>query len=172
MAKRLWRFGILLIIKQDGRIYFMRALVQRVSHASVTIDGVVHGKIGQGFLVLLGITDGDTEDDAVYLADKTVKMRAFTDENDKMNRSLADVGGGLLIVSQFTLYGDCRKGNRPSFTGAARPETAIPLYEAFIARCRESGLPVETGEFGADMKVELLNDGPVTLWMDTKDMRR
>ena len=115
----------------------MRALVQRVSHASVTIDGVVHGKIGQGFLVLL-----------------------------------ADVGGGLLIVSQFTLYGDCRKGNRPSFTGAARPETAIPLYEAFIARCRESGLPVETGEFGADMKVELLNDGPVTLWMDTKDMRR
>ena len=142
----------------------MRALVQRVSHASVTIDGVVHGKIGQGFLVLLGITDGDTEDDAVYLADKTVKMRVFTDENDKMNRSLADVGGGLLIVSQFTLYGDCRKGNRP--------ETAIPLYEAFIARCRESGLPVETGEFGADMKVELLNDGPVTLWMDTKDMRR
>ena len=122
--------------------------------------------------MLLGITDGDTEDDAVYLADKTVKMRVFTDENDKMNRSLANVGGGLLIVSQFTLYGDCRKGNRPSFTGAARPETAIPLYEAFIARCRESGLPVETGEFGADMKVELLNDGPVTLWMDTKDMRR
>ena len=123
------------------------------------------------FLVLLGITDGDTVDDAVYLADKTVKMRVFTDENDKMNRSLADVGGGLLIVSQFTLYGDCRKGNRPSFTNAARPETAIPLYEAFIARCRESGLPVETGEFGADMKVDLLNDGPVTLWMDTKDMR-
>ena len=123
----------------------MRALVQRVSHASVTIDGRIHGQIGQGFLVLLGITDGDTVDDAVYLADKTVKMRVFTDENDKMNRSLADVGGGLLIVSQ---------------------------YEAFIARCRESGLPVETGEFGADMKVDLLNDGPVTLWMDTKDMRR
>ena len=149
----------------------MRALVQRVSHASMTIDGRIHGQIGQGFLVLLGITDGDTVDDAVYLADKTVKMRVFTDENDKMNRSLADVGGGLLIVSQFTLYGDCRKGNRPSFTNAARPETAIPLYEAFIARCRESGLPVETGEFGADMKVDLLNDGPVTLWMDTKDMR-
>ena len=92
----------------------MRALVQRVSHASVTIDGRIHGQIGQGFLVLLGITDGDTVDDAVYLADKTVKMRVFTDENDKMNRSLADVGGGLLIVSQFTLYGDCRKGNRPS----------------------------------------------------------
>ena len=150
----------------------MRALVQRVSHASVTIDGRIHGQIGQGFLVLLGITDGDTVDDAVYLADKTVKMRVFTDENDKMNRSLADVGGGLLIVSQFTLYGDCRKGNRPSFTNAARPEIAIPLYEAFIARCRESGFPVETGEFGADMKVDLLNDGPVTLWMDTKDMRR
>ena len=149
----------------------MRALVQRVSHASVTIDGRIHGQIGQGFLVLLGITDGDTVDDAVYLADKTVKMRVFTDENDKMNRSLADVGGGLLIVSQFTLYGDCRKGNRPSFTNAARPETAIPLYEAFSARGRESGLPVETGEFGADMKVDLLNDGPVTLWMDTKDMR-
>lgn len=149
----------------------MRALVQRVSHASVTIDGRIHGQIGQGFLVLLGITDGDTVDDAVYLADKTVKMRVFADENDKMNRSLADVGGGLLIVSQFTLYGDCRKGNRPSFTSAARSETAIPLYEAFIARCRESGLPVETGEFGADMKVDLLNDGPVTLWMDTKDMR-
>ena len=96
----------------------MRALVQRVSHASVTIDGRIHGQIGQGFLVLLGITDGDTVDDAVYLADKTVKMRVFTDENDKMNRSLADVGGGLLIVSQFTLYGDCRKGNRPSFTSA------------------------------------------------------
>ena len=100
-------------------------------------------------------------------------MRVFTDENDKMNRSLADVGGGLLIVSQFTLYGDCRKGNRPSFTGALRVRRPpFPLYEAFIARCRESGLPVETGEFGADMKVDLLNDGPVTLWMDTKDMRR
>ena len=135
------------------------------------IDGAVRGQIGQGFLVLLGITDGDTADDAVYLADKTVKLRVFTDENDKMNRSLADVGGGILIVSQFTLYGDCKKGNRPSFTAAARPETAIPLYERFIARCRESGLPVETGEFGADMKVDLLNDGPVTLWMDTAQMR-
>ena len=149
----------------------MRVLIQRVARASVTIDGVVHGKIGQGFLVLLGITDGDTVEDAVYLADKTVKLRVFTDENDKMNRSLADVGGGILVVSQFTLYGDYKKGNRPSFTAAARPETAIPLYEAFIARCRESGLPVETGEFGADMKVDLLNDGPVTLWMDTAQMR-
>ena len=149
----------------------MRALIQRVSRASVTINGAVHGAIGRGFLVLLGVTEGDTEADARYLADKCVGLRVFTDENDKMNLSLADVGGGLLIVSQFTLYGDCSHGRRPSFTAAARPDTAIPLYEAFVARCRESGLPVETGEFGADMKVELLNDGPVTLWMDTAQMR-
>ncbi len=149
----------------------MRALIQRVSRASVTIEGTVHGAIGRGFLVLLGVTEGDTEADARYLADKCVGLRVFTDENDKMNLSLTDVGGGLLIVSQFTLYGDCSHGRRPSFTAAARPDTAIPLYEAFVARCRESGLPVETGEFGADMKVELLNDGPVTLWMDTAQMR-
>ena len=148
----------------------MRALVQRVSHASVTIDGVVHGKIGQGFLVLLGITDGDTEDDAVYLADKTVKMRVFTDENDKMNRSLADVGGGLLIVSQLTLYGDCRKGNRPSFTDAGAPDHADRLYEYFMERCRMHVEKVAHGEFGADMKVELLNDGPFTLMLDSKDL--
>ena len=150
----------------------MRAVLTRVNSASVAIDGQVVGKIGKGFLILLGVGPDDTEKECRYLAEKALGLRIFTDENDKMNRSLADVGGGLLIVSQFTLYGDCRKGNRPSFTNAARPETAIPLYEAFIARCRESGLPVETGEFGADMKVELLNDGPVTLWMDTKDMRR
>ena len=150
----------------------MRALVQRVSRASVTIDGEVHGAIEKGFLVLLGITEGDTEADARYLADKCVGLRVFTDENDKMNRSLADVGGGLLIVSQFTLYGDCSHGRRPSFIAAARPDTAIPLYETFVARCRESGLPVETGEFGAHMEVELLNDGPVTLWMDTAEMRK
>lgn len=149
----------------------MRALIQRVSRASVSIAGKTHGEIGRGFLVLLGMTEGDTVDDAVYLADKAVKLRVFTDENDKMNRSLVDAGGGLLVVSQFTLYGDCKKGNRPSFTGAARPDTAIQLYEAFVARCRESGLPVETGEFGADMQVELVNDGPVTLWMDTSEMR-
>lgn len=150
----------------------MRALVQRVSRASVTIDGKVHGAIDKGFLVLLGITEGDTEADARYLADKCVGLRVFTDENDKMNRSLADVGGGLLVVSQFTLYGDCSHGRRPSFIAAARPDTAIPLYECFVARCRESGLPVETGEFGAHMEVELLNDGPVTLWMDTAEMRK
>mgnify|MGYP002907157309 CR=1 FL=1 len=145
----------------------MRALVQRVSHASVTIDGVVHGKIGQGFLVLLGITDGDTEDDAVYLADKTVKMRVFTDENDKMNRSLADVGGGLLIVSQFTLYANCKKGRRPDFLAAARPEVAIPLYEKFVQLCRDKGFHTETGEFGAYMQVDSLNDGPLTIILDT-----
>ena len=148
----------------------MRALVQRVSHASVTIDGRIHGQIGQGFLVLLGITDGDTVDDAVYLADKTVKMRVFTDENDKMNRSLADVGGGLLIVSQFTLYGDCRKGNRPSFVKAGAPQMAEKLYEHFLARCREQADVVEKGQFGADMKVELLNDGPVTIILDSAEL--
>ena len=148
----------------------MRALVQRVSHASVTIDGRIHGQIGQGFLVLLGITDGDTVDDAVYLADKTVKMRVFTDENDKMNRSLADVGGGLLIVSQFTLYGDCRKGNRPSFVKAGAPQMAEKLYEHFLVRCREQADVVEKGQFGADMKVELLNDGPFTLMLDSEEL--
>lgn len=150
----------------------MKALVQRVTEGSVSVDGEVIGSIGRGLVILFGVTHGDTERDAVYLAEKCANLRIFCDENDKMNLSLLDIGGGALVISQFTLYGDCRKGNRPSFTGAARPETAIPLYEAFIARCRESGLPVETGEFGADMKVDLLNDGPVTLWMDTKDMRK
>ena len=148
----------------------MRALVQRVSHASVTIDGEVHGKIGQGFLVLLGITDGDTEDDAVYLADKTVKMRVFTDENDKMNRSLADVGGGLLIVSQFTLYGDCRKGNRPSFVKAAPPAQAEALYEYCKAYCKKTVPVVESGIFGADMAVSLCNDGPFTIVLDSDEI--
>ena len=147
----------------------MRALVQRVSHASVTIDGVVHGKIGQGFLVLLGITDGDTEDDAVYLADKTVKMRVFTDENDKMNRSLADVGGGLLIVSQFTLYGDCRKGRRPGFSDAADPAVAEKLYERFVELMKQQNVAkVQAGRFGADMKVKIFNDGPVTFLLESR----
>lgn len=148
----------------------MRALIQRVSEASVTIGGETRGEIGQGFLVLLGICEGDSEREADYLADKCLGLRIFTDENDKMNLSLSDVGGGLLIVSQFTLYGDCRKGRRPNFMKAARPETAIPLYERFITRCRASGAPTETGEFGADMQVDLLNDGPVTILMDTAEM--
>ena len=149
----------------------MRALVQRVSHASVTIDGRIHGQIGQGFLVLLGITDGDTVDDAVYLADKTVKMRVFTDENDKMNRSLADVGGSVLVVSQFTLYGDVSHGRRPSFIGAAKPDLAIPLYEQFLAECERLGFPPQHGEFGAYMQVASENDGPVTLIVDTDDLK-
>ena len=150
----------------------MRFVVQRVTHASVTVDSQVIGKIGNGFMVLIGVADTDTREIADKMVKKLLGLRIFEDEDGKTNRSLQDVGGEILVVSQFTLYADCRKGNRPSFTNAARPETAIPLYEAFIARCRESGLPVETGEFGADMKVDLLNDGPVTLWMDTKDMRR
>ena len=149
----------------------MRAVIQRINGAEITINGGETRKVGEGLVVFICAMEGDTDAQADFLVQKVCGLRVFKDENDKMNRSLADVGGGLLIVSQFTLYGDCRKGNRPSFTNAARPETAIPLYEAFIARCRESGLPVETGEFGADMKVDLLNDGPVTLWMDTKDMR-
>lgn len=149
----------------------MRAVIQRVSHARVTIEGKVHGEIGKGFLILLGVCEGDTEAEAVYLADKCTGLRVFTDENDKMNLPLADVGGEMLIISQFTLYGDCRKGKRPSFIRAARPELAVPLYETFLARCRVSGIPVKTGEFGADMKVELLNDGPVTILMDTEEMR-
>ena len=146
----------------------MRALIQRAKNASVTIDGAVHGQISHGLLILLGVCEGDTEADADYLADKCVGLRIFTDDNDKMNLSCADVGGGLLVVSQFTLYGDCRRGKRPSFVRAARPETAVPLYERFLARCRASGLPVATGVFGADMQVALVNDGPVTIIIDSR----
>lgn len=148
----------------------MRALVQRVRHASVTIDGKTHGKIETGYLVFLGITHTDTEAQSIYLADKVQKLRVFEDEDGKMNRSLQEVGGAVLVVSQFTLYGNCKKGNRPSFIEAAGPDVAIALYEAFLTRCREGGLAVQTGEFGADMQVNLINDGPVTLWMDTDDM--
>ena len=149
----------------------MRALIQRAKNASVAIDGAVHGQISHGLLILLGVCEGDTEADADYLADKCVGLRIFTDDNDKMNLSCADVGGGLLVVSQFTLYGDCRRGKRPSFVRAARPENAVPLYERFLARCRASGLPVATGVFGADMQVALVNDGPVTIWLDTAELR-
>src|SRR5205823_7440795 len=125
-------------------------------------DDVV-GVIGPGLLVLLGIAPADSRDDAVWLADKIVGLRIFSDEAGKMNRSVAEVGGGVLVVSQFTLYGDCRKGRRPSFIGAAPPETAVPLYEAFLDAVRALGVPVAAGRFGADMQVELVNDGPVTL---------
>mgnify|MGYP000774816649 CR=1 FL=1 len=146
----------------------MRALVQRVSAASVRIDGEIAGEIGPGLMILLGITHSDTEQDVRFLADKCVNLRIFVDENDKMNRSLLDIGGAALIVSQFTLYGDAAHGRRPSFTEAARPETAIPLYEAFIEAVRAAGVPVQTGRFGADMKLEIHNDGPVTLLVESR----
>ena len=148
----------------------MRAVLTRVKHASVTIDGKVHGQIGEGFLILLGVTHEDTEAQAVKLADKLTGLRIFEDENDKMNRSLEDVKGQLLIVSQFTLYGNCKKGRRPEFLAAARPEVAIPLYEKFVSLCREKGIHTETGEFGAEMLVESVNDGPLTLIVDTDQL--
>ena len=148
----------------------MRAVLTRVKHASVTIDGTVHGQIGEGFLILLGITHEDTEAQAVKLADKLTGLRIFEDENGKMNRGLDEVKGQLLVVSQFTLYGNCKKGRRPEFLAAARPEVAIPLYEKFVALCREKGFHTETGEFGAYMQVDSLNDGPLTLVVDTDQL--
>ena len=148
----------------------MRAVLPRVKSASVSVDGSVIGQIGQGFLILLGVTHEDTEAQAVKLADKLMGLRIFEDENGKMNRSLEDVGGQVLVVSQFTLYGNCKKGRRPEFLAAARPEIAIPLYEKFIALCRDKGFSVETGEFGAEMLVESVNDGPVTLIVDTDQL--
>lgn len=145
----------------------MRVIVQRVSHASVRIDGAIVGEIGRGFLLLVGITHTDTKADADYLAKKVAQLRVFEDEAGKMNRALQDVGGAVLSVSQFTLYGDCAHGNRPSFVDAARPEQAKPLYDYFNRQLRETyGLRVETGHFGADMKVELINDGPVTILLE------
>ena len=148
----------------------MRAVLTRVKHASVTIDGKVHGQIGEGFLILLGVTHEDTEAQAVKLADKLTGLRIFEDENGKMNRGLEEVNGQLLIVSQFTLYGNCKKGRRPDFLAAARPEVAIPLYEKFVELCRAKGFHTETGEFGTDMQVESLNDGPLTLVVDTDQL--
>ncbi len=145
----------------------MRAVLTRVKHASVTIDGEVKGKIGQGFLILLGVGQNDTESECTKLADKLTSLRLFEDEGGRMNRSLSDVGGEILVVSQFTLYGNCKKGRRPEFLSAAKPDIAIPLYERFIRLCRDKGFHVETGEFGADMAVDSLNDGPVTLIVDT-----
>ena len=148
----------------------MRAVLTRVKSASVAIDGEVVGKIGQGFLILLGVGPNDTEKECRYLAEKALGLRIFEDENGKMNLGLDAVQGEVLVVSQFTLYGNCRKGRRPEFLSAARPETAIPLYEKFIAICREKGYHVETGEFGAYMEVESLNDGPFTLIVDSADL--
>jgi D-tyrosyl-tRNA(Tyr) deacylase len=148
----------------------MRAVVQRVRRAAVVIDGETVAAIEGGLVVLLGVAATDTLDDVRWLADKTAHLRIFNDEAGKMNRSVADIGGSLLVVSQFTLYGDCRKGRRPSFLAAAPPELAVPLYEAFIQALRSLGLPVQTGRFGAMMQVELVNDGPVTLILDTKEI--
>lgn len=146
----------------------MRVVIQRVKNASVEIDNKVTGKINTGFLVLLGIASTDTKQDVDYLVKKVVNLRVFSDENDKMNLSLKDVNGELLVISQFTLYGNCREGNRPSFIEAARPDVAIPLYEYFVEECRKQISVVETGVFGADMKVSLLNDGPVTIIIESK----
>lgn len=147
----------------------MRSLLQRVSEASVTVDGKVISKIDHGFLILLGIEAEDGQDDIKWLCQKISKLRVFSDDEGLMNRSIKDVGGAFIVVSQFTLHAATKKGNRPSFIKAARPEQAIPLYEAFVQRLREiSELDVQTGKFGADMKVALVNDGPVTIWMDSK----
>ena len=148
----------------------MRAVIQRVSHASVTIEGIVKSSIQQGFLILLGICDEDTMEDVDWLVKKITNLRVFGDENDVMNRSILDVGGEALVVSQFTLYASYKKGNRPSWFRAGSHEHSIPLYEAFCKELSDQlAKPVGTGEFGADMKVELLNDGPVTICMDTKN---
>jgi D-aminoacyl-tRNA deacylase len=144
----------------------VRVVLQRVSRARVAVEGRVTGEIGRGLLLLVGFTEGDAEETLRWMAEKVVGLRIFPDEEGKMNRSVEEVGGGVLVVSQFTLYGDARKGRRPSFVEAARPEVAIPLYERFVEIVRASGLPVGTGEFGATMDVELVNDGPVTLILE------
>lgn len=154
---------------RTDKAYAMRVIVQRTSGAEVRIDGAVVGKIGRGFMLLVGVTYGDSEADADYLAKKVAQMRVFEDSEGKMNLGLKDVGGEVLSISQFTLYADCRKGNRPSFVNAARPETAEPLYQYFNKVLREQyGLRVETGRFGADMKVDFVNDGPVTIILDSQ----
>lgn len=144
----------------------MRTLIQRVSRAEVRVDGRVTGRIDRGVLVLVGFTHGDGDAELEWMADKIIGLRIFGDAEQKMNLSLTDVGGGALVVSQFTLYGNAEKGRRPSFIDAARPEHAIPLYEKFVAMFRSRGISTETGEFGAMMDVELVNDGPVTIWLE------
>lgn len=148
----------------------MRAVLTRVKSASVEIGGEIVGKIGQGFLILLGVGPEDDEKTCRYLAEKALGLRVFEDENEKMNLSLADVGGEVLVVSQFTLFGNCRKGRRPSFAEAADPELGNRLYEQFLKDCAELGFPPQHGQFGADMQVSSVNDGPVTLILDTKQL--
>ena len=150
----------------------MKAILQRVTSASVEVEGKITGEIKSGFLVLLGVAQGDTEKEADALAAKISTLRVFTDDNDKMNLSLADINGGVLVISNFTLYADCSHGRRPSFIAAARPEVAEPLYEYFCKKLSDNGVAVvEKGIFGADMKVSLLNDGPVTIDLDSKDLK-
>ena len=146
----------------------MRVVLQRVSHASVTVEEKVIGKIQRGFLLLVGVTHDDAMEDMEYLVRKIVQMRIFEDEEGKLNRSVQDIGGEILSVSQFTLYADTKKGNRPSFSKAAPGDVALKMFEQFNGLLRDTGIPVETGQFGADMKVELLNDGPVTIMLDSK----
>lgn len=146
----------------------MRAVVQRVSRARVVIAEAVAGEVQHGLLVLLGVTQSDTPEQAQWLAEKIAGLRIFNDQDGKMNRDVTEIGGGILVVSQFTLYGDCKKGRRPSFVDAAPPEIAIPLYEAFVNAIKALGIPTATGRFGAMMQVELVNDGPVTLILDSK----
>lgn len=148
----------------------MRFVIQRVTEASVTIDGEISGKIGKGYLVLIGVADTDTKEIADKMIRKMIGLRIFEDEQGKTNLSLADVGGGLLLVSQFTLYANCKRGNRPSFIEAGKPDMANEMYEYIIERCRESVEEVQTGEFGADMKVQLLNDGPFTILLDSDQL--
>lgn len=147
----------------------MKVVLQRVAHASVTVDEKVIGKIQRGFLLLVGVTHDDAMEDMEYLVRKIVQMRIFEDEEGKLNRSIQDIGGEILSVSQFTLYAETKKGNRPSFSKAAPGDVAIEMFEQFNGLLRETGVPVETGQFGADMKVELLNDGPVTILLDSKN---
>ncbi len=148
----------------------MRFVIQRVSHASVTVDGSVLGKIGKGFLVLIGVSGTDTEETADKMVKKMLGLRIFEDENGKTNLDLRTVNGELLLISQFTLYADCKRGNRPGFTRAGKPEEAKALYEYIIRKCKEEFPVVEQGEFGADMKVELLNDGPFTILLDSEEL--
>ncbi|MCJ0571046.1 D-aminoacyl-tRNA deacylase [Enterococcus cecorum] len=147
----------------------MRAVIQRVSQAKVVVDDNTVGQIGKGFMILLGVHEQDTQTDVDYLVGKISKLRVFEDDQQKMNRSIIDVGGEILSISQFTLFADTKKGNRPSFVQAAKPDTAIPLYEAFNEGLRQAGIPVETGIFGADMKCHLVNDGPVTIIIDSQN---
>lgn len=153
-------------MRERGRV--MRVVLQRVSHASVTVEEKVIGQIQRGFLLLVGVTHDDAIEDMEYLVRKIVQMRIFEDEEGKLNRSIQDIGGEILSVSQFTLYADTKKGNRPSFSKAAPGDVALEMFEQFNGLLRDTGIPVETGQFGADMKVELLNDGPVTILLDSK----